>query len=697
MKKLFLLISMAAAMVSFAGCQKNEMNSVDDIKGKASSFELVADIAQTKTTLDGMTVEWEEGDIIYMVTSDETWGKPYADDDGGETIADFVYADGKFTTEATIADSDEPYTFKALYTAESQRSFHRGASSTHKLQGTQTQDCSKPTAHIKDNDALVGTFEATTPMSQPAKVTMAHLYTMMEVMVKNNTEAAMEITKFEMTAAGADLAAVFNITSFGETPTITTKSGQSSTITVNVTGGSVEKGASLPVYFVMAPLAEYSGDVTFKVTDSESNTYTKTVKMNGISFEAGKYNTTPYTVTAADEVITEDYSGEWLITGKVNNKLYAASAYTTGSNNLGTVVEIAVNDDKITEVDGLAACKMEIEKVTEGTYAGMYTIKCSNGMYLYAASSSNNQLKGQTNLTENSYWTITKDVQGVYSIEAEKSSNRKVMQFNTSNKLFSCYASASQSAVTLYPYSMVVPDLTPRIKVSETEKEVLAEGGQVTFSYELLNLEGHTLEVAVSDEDMLSASAADGVITVTVLENNAEAREATVTLTCGEAATVVLVITQLGAPVVDDDLVAGAAYSYTFTKTEFTANGAKTLGNLSWTVAGDGAYWGFDNNKGQQFGSGNKPYKNLTMSTDGYSGGVNKIVINTSGASSINATLTVTVGGVQYGSAVKLTTTATPYTFSAPEAGMQAGEIKLSYAQTSSKAIYIKSISINND
>ena len=687
-------------MVSFAGCQKNEMNSVDDIKGKASSFELVADIAQTKTTLDGMTVEWEEGDIIYMVTSDETWGKPYADDNAGTTIADFVYADGKFTTEATIADSDEPYTFKALYTAESQRSYHRGASSTHKLQDTQTQDCSKPTAHIKDNDALVGTFEATTPMSQPAKVTMAHLYTMMEVMVKNNTEAAMEITKFEMTAAGADLAAVFNITSFGETPTITTKSGQSSTITVNVTGGSVEKGASLPVYFVMAPIADYSGDITFKVTDSDANTYTKTVKMNGISFEAGKYNTTPYTVTAADEVITEDYSGEWLITGEESSKLYAASAYTSG-NNLGTVVEIAVNDDKITEVDGLAACKMEIEKVTEGTYAGMYTIKCSNGMYLYAASSSGNQLKGQTTLTENSYWTITKDVQGAYSIVAKGSSNRNVMQFNTSSKLFSCYSSASQSAVTLYPYSMVVPDLTPRIKVSETEKEVPAEGGQVTFSYELLNLDGQTLEVAVSDEDMLSASAADGVITVTVLENNAEAREATVTLTCGAAAPVELVITQLGAPVVDDDLVAGAAYSYTFESKQFTANETKTLGTLSWTVDGDGAYWGYDSNtitnKGQQLGSSGKPYTSLTMSTDGYSGGVNEIVTNTSGASSIKATLTVTVGGVQYGSAATLSSTATEYTFSAPAAGMQAGVIKLSYTQTSSKAIYIKSISINND
>jgi hypothetical protein len=83
------------------------------------------------------------------------------------------------------------------------------------------------------------------------------------------------------------------------------------------------------------------------------------------------------------------------------------------------------------------------------------------------------------------------------------------------------------------------------------------------------------------------------------------------------------------------------------------------------------------------------------MSTNGYSGGVSKVVLNTSGASGINAKLTVTVGGVQYGSTVSLTSSAKDYTFEAPAAGMQTGEIKLNYTQTSKKAIYIKKISIN--
>lgn len=299
MKKVF-LFALATAVMSFAGCQEKEQEAPVNPNEGGSTFEFVADIAQTKTTLDvenGYKVDWEEGDLVYMVTSDGTWGKPYNDDKYAATIAEFKYADGKFTSDATIAAAE--YTFKGMYAAASQKPYHRGASSTHKLEATQTQDCANPTAHIKANDALVGTFTATVPMEEMAKMNMSHLYTLMQVNVKNATGAAVEVTRFEMTAEGADLAGIFNVTAF-DTPALTTKQDATSTITVNLTGGSVEKDASLPVYFVMAPLSDYAGDVTFKVTDSEGKTYTKTVKMNSISFEAGKYNTTPYTIKAAD-------------------------------------------------------------------------------------------------------------------------------------------------------------------------------------------------------------------------------------------------------------------------------------------------------------------------------------------------------------------------------------------------------------
>ena len=299
MKKLFLLMGMAAAMFSFAGCQENEIDGGAALNGEGSTFEIVAGIDQdaTKTTLTGMNVEWEEGDVIYVVTSEGPWGLPYQEDNAGTSIAEYTYADGKFTSSATIENGE--YEFLAMYT--NQKSYHRQDASSHKLAKEQSQNCADPTAHIKANDALVGAFSAEIPMDAPAEVTMKHLYTMMQVDIKNNTGAAVEIKKFEMKAAGADLAGVFNVEDFNGA-VIITKQDPSETVAVNVTGGSVASGATLSVYFVMAPISGYTGDVTFKVTDASGNTYSKTVAMTDITFEAGTYNTTPYAISTPDKV-----------------------------------------------------------------------------------------------------------------------------------------------------------------------------------------------------------------------------------------------------------------------------------------------------------------------------------------------------------------------------------------------------------
>ena len=131
-------------------------------------------------------------------------------------------------------------------------------------------------------------------------------------------------------------------------------------------------------------------------------------------------------------------------------------------------------------------------------------------------------------------------------------------------------------------------------------------------------------------------------------------------------------------------------YSYTFTSKQFSANGTKTLNGVDWTLAGDGGFWGIDATKGHQFGSGNNPYKAMTLSTSGIEGTISKIVINTSGASSTNAKLRVQVGGANFGSQVSLTSSAKAYTLE----GSASGAISFNYTQTSSKAIYIKSITI---
>ena len=695
MKKILSWGLMLAAAFTLTNCAKEITNPDQQPETAGYPFEISASVVDTKTVNDGIKTKWVAGDQInlFHAVCDMTEYK----NDGAFTISN-VDASKFGGSLCETLDVEEEYDWYAIYpysdkiTTPGERTsgyIYIGYSSGLNQTGYDSM------ASLKGSVCpLYGVAKYCAAGTTPS-IDMYNLASVVAINITNATEEPLTVTTASLTAE-EDLVGSYYI-DITKTPVVYTPSSSdyvNNTAIVNVSGGTaLAKGESAVLYLAIKPFTAATDE---KLVLSV-NGYEKELTMTkDVTFSAGKIKTLNFSYDRETSLEPEDpgLSGEWLITGTESNKLYAASAYVSG-NNLGNVVEIAIVDDKINEVDGLAACKMTITKVTDGTYAGLYTIKDTKNQYLYAASSSSNNLKAKSTLDANSYWNISQNSNGTYSIIASESDNRNVMQFNDDNKLFSCYATASQSAVTLYPYSMVIPDLTPRIKVADTEKEVAAEGGTITFTYTLANLDGQNVSVSVSDPDMLSASASDGVVTVVVAENTGEARSATVTLSCGSAEPVVLSVSQLGVPVSSDDVVPGAKYTYTFTSTQFTANGTKTLSGLAWTISGNGGYWGYDGTKGQQFGSGNKPYKELSVSTSAYSGGVQKIVINTSGASSISAKLTVTVGGVAYGSQVSLTTTATSYTFNAPAAGMQAGDIVLKYTQTSSKAIYIKSITIN--
>ena len=143
---------------------------------------------------------------------------------------------------------------------------------------------------------------------------------------------------------------------------------------------------------------------------------------------------------------------------------------------------------------------------------------------------------------------------------------------------------------------------------------------------------------------------------------------------------------------VADEAKAASAYSHTITAKTWDSYGAQTLSGVSWTAAATGgAYWGYDGTKGQQFGSGNSPAKPLTLSTSDINGSISSISISTSGASSVSATIGVSVGGSQYGDSPKnITASNATYTFS----GNATGEIIFTWTQTSSKALYLKAIEI---
>lgn len=142
-------------------------------------------------------------------------------------------------------------------------------------------------------------------------------------------------------------------------------------------------------------------------------------------------------------------------------------------------------------------------------------------------------------------------------------------------------------------------------------------------------------------------------------------------------------------------LFAQTSYSHTIGAKTWSAFGAQTLSNVEWTAAGSSTtYFGYDATKGQQFGSGSSPCAELSLSTTAIEGTVTSVKVNTSGASSVAADFKVKVGDTYFTcngeESISLTKNATDYTFT----GSNSGEIRLEWAQTSSKALYVKSIEV---
>jgi len=135
----------------------------------------------------------------------------------------------------------------------------------------------------------------------------------------------------------------------------------------------------------------------------------------------------------------------YLIVGS-NSKTQEYYAMGLQANNNRSAVQVSNNNGQISITDENVA-----EVVVYGPDAsGNYTIYDAETGYLYAASSSSNYLRSQYNNDLNGKWNIDIDGNGIASVEAQGDNTRNVMQFNSSNTIFSCYSSDSQSPVYFF-------------------------------------------------------------------------------------------------------------------------------------------------------------------------------------------------------------------------------------------------------
>ena len=118
------------------------------------------------------------------------------------------------------------------------------------------------------------------------------------------------------------------------------------------------------------------------------------------------------------------------------------------TNNRHAVV-VSENGDAITVTPGTdPTSETDVFQLTLGGNAGAWTLFDEvKGGYLYAASSSSNNLKTQTTLDANGQWDITFNADGTAEVVAQGENERNNMRFNPNTQnnapLFSCYAEAS--------------------------------------------------------------------------------------------------------------------------------------------------------------------------------------------------------------------------------------------------------------
>lgn len=134
-------------------------------------------------------------------------------------------------------------------------------------------------------------------------------------------------------------------------------------------------------------------------------------------------------------------------------------------------------------------------------------------------------------------------------------------------------------------------------------------------------------------------------------------------------------------------------YDYTFTKKVFSKNESKNLGDIEWNLSGDGGYWGFDKNtgpqKGQQFGSGSSPYKNLKLNTTVEINNVKEITVYACTASKVTATMQFSISELKSENyTLSATNKAYTYTLDSQTSGI----VEININQTTSRSLYIKEI-----
>lgn len=317
-----------------------------------------------------------------------------------------------------------------------------------------------PTA--EDGEVTFNVTENTSNESRSATVTLTFTYgdpaatVTKDITVTQNGTPSITVTPATANVAFAGGAPDFAVTyesldidnasdfdvEFYETSTSTIAGNQPSWITNVAITGNTTDGFTLTV--TVATNDGDARDAYLKVYAAGSNDYiySNLVTINQAAFVQ---LTTYSLVTSVDQIVSGKH---YLIASSATDGDAYAMGGQTSNNRSG--VAVTIDNSQITETEDVYEFVINTHE-TSSKDVDYYTIyDAATPGYLYAASSSKNYLRTKTTLDDNGKWTIAIAAEGsAASIVAQGSNTRNNMKFNSSDGIFSCYASG-QSPIYLY-------------------------------------------------------------------------------------------------------------------------------------------------------------------------------------------------------------------------------------------------------
>ena len=356
MKKALFFAGLAAASLSFVGCNKEA-----DIKGlDATPFEIVLSEAQTRTVNDGMNTKWAQNDKISLFhaeagTTDYKNDTPFVEEDNKSypyTISDVENGVFQGTLMGGNLEEGKSYDWYVLYpfnsylkspvNTEDGRTYIGGRSDRAQVQAEYDSMSHLAGGSASASFPLYG-LAKNIPANETPTIAMKHVASVAAVTIKNDSGSPIKISQVEFTAP-EPIVGNFFISFEKEPVTLAPYSDQvSATAVVTVTNpAELAVGESATVYMGIKPFTAASGDkLSLKITTSAGVLDKELTLTGSVEFKAGtiKHLNVSYssgtvvpTITVADiktAITSTSNSNPSEFTGQLSG---AVVSFVSGSN-----------------------------------------------------------------------------------------------------------------------------------------------------------------------------------------------------------------------------------------------------------------------------------------------------------------------------------------------------------------------------